>query len=432
MVYVLNSKGQPLMPTDRYGKVKHLLKEGKAKVKNRCPFTIQLLYETTDYAQPVTLGIDAGSKTIGVSATTEAEELYAAEVKPRNDIVDLLSSRREIRRGRRNRKTRYRAPRFNNRVHSKNKGWLAPSVENKIAAHERVVKLVKSILPITTVIVETAEFDIQRLKALEEGKPLPVGTDYQFGEQYNYYNTRQYVLFRDNYTCQCCHKSKDKKFHIHRIESRKTGGDAPGNLITLCKECHTLYHKGVIKLPKVKRKASYRDAAFMGIMRTTLIERLKAEYPELVIKNTYGYITKYNRERLKLDKSHMTDAFCIAKNFIAKRINESFLVVQKRRHNRQTHKCTISKGGVRKLNQSPKYVFGFQLFDKVKYNNTECFIFGRRTSGSFDLRQLDGTKVSAGISYKKLTLLEKRKTLLIERRERAASSPQLKLGVSAA
>lgn len=48
--------------------------------------------------------------------------------------------------------------------------------------------------------------------------------------------------------------------------------------------------------------------------------------------------------------------------------------------------------------------------------NQECFIFGRRSSGSFDIRLLDGTKLSAGVSYKKLKLIEKRKSYLIERR----------------
>ena len=130
-VYVLNMHGEPLMPCSPR-KARVLLKEGKARVAKRTPFTIKLLHGSAGYKQPITLGIDAGSKHIGVSATTEKYELYGAELTPRNDIVKLLSDRREFRRGRRFRKTRYRAPRFNNRVHSKHKGWLAPSVEVKI------------------------------------------------------------------------------------------------------------------------------------------------------------------------------------------------------------------------------------------------------------------------------------------------------------
>lgn len=162
-VYVLNKFGKPLMPCSPR-KARLLLNQKLAKVKNRTPFTIQLLYGSSGYKQPVILGVDAGSKTIGMSASTESQELFAAEVKPRNDVVNLLSTRREFRRTRRNRKTRYRKPRFNNRVKSKHKGWLAPSVEVKIQEHITAIKRVCSILPISKVIVETAEFDTQRLK----------------------------------------------------------------------------------------------------------------------------------------------------------------------------------------------------------------------------------------------------------------------------
>ena len=107
MVYVLSKNGTPLMPTERHGKVRRMLKEGKAKVVIRTPFTIQLLYDSELYTQPITLGIDAGSKTVGLSATTEEKELFASECELRSDIVENLSSRRESRRTRRNRKTRH-------------------------------------------------------------------------------------------------------------------------------------------------------------------------------------------------------------------------------------------------------------------------------------------------------------------------------------
>ena len=119
-VYVLNKHGESLMPCSP-GKARLLLKQQKACVVKRTPFTIKLLYGSTGYKQPITLGVDAGSKHIGISATTEKCELYREEATPRNDAVDLLSARRAFRRNRRNRKIRYRAPRFNNRVHSKHK-----------------------------------------------------------------------------------------------------------------------------------------------------------------------------------------------------------------------------------------------------------------------------------------------------------------------
>lgn len=263
MVYALNSNGQPLMPTKRYGKVRRLLKSGQAVVINRCPFTIQLMYENTTHTQPVSLGVDAGSKTIGLSATTKDKVLYEAEVTLRNDIVELLSTRRQNRRTRRNRKTRYRQPRFSNRIQSKNKGWLAPSVQQKVDTHLKVVEDVCKILPISKIIVEVASFDIQKIK-----NPDIEGTNYQQGEQLNFWNVREYVLFRDGHTCQRCKgKSKDKVLNVHHIESRKTGGDAPNNLIALCETCHKGYHAGTVSLPKtIHRGMFFKDATFMGIM----------------------------------------------------------------------------------------------------------------------------------------------------------------------
>ena len=416
MVYVLDIDGQPLMPTARHGKVRRLLNSHLAKVVKRCPFTIQLLYQSTKEIQPVSLGVDAGSKHIGLAATTEQKVLYQEELTPRNDVVKLLSAKRACRHSRRNRKTRYRKPRFNNRVHSKHKGWLAPSVEVKIQEHITAIKNICKILPTSEIHVETAEFDLQRLKAMEEGKTFPVGTDYQLGEQYDFYNTRQYVLHRDGYTCQCCGvHDKDVKLHVHHIESRQTGGNAPNNLITLCEHCHKALHEGKIKLPKGKKRGkSHRDAAFMGIMRNTLLERLKKEV-SVPVMMTYEYITKYWREKADLEKSHINDAICISKHPYTKPLDTYYLTKVVRHHNRQIHKANFSKGGIRKRNQAPYLVKGFRLFDKVLYQGKEYFIFGRRTTGYFDIRTLDGTKANKGsVSYKKLRIQDTAKAYLKE------------------
>lgn len=416
MVYVLDIDGQPLMPTARHGKVRRLLNSHLAKVVKRCPFTIQLLYQSTKEIQPVSLGVDAGSKHIGLAATTEQKVLYQEELTPRNDVVKLLSAKRACRHSRRNRKTRYRKPRFNNRVHSKHKGWLAPSIEVKIQEHITAIKNICKILPASEIHVETAEFDLQRLKAMEEGKTFPVGTDYQLGEQYDFYNTRQYVLHRDGYTCQCCGvHDKDVKLHVHHIESRQTGGNAPNNLITLCEHCHKALHEGKIKLPKGKKRGkSHRDAAFMGIMRNTLLERLKKEV-SVPVMMTYGYITKYWREKADLEKSHINDAICISKHPYTKPLDTYYLTKVVRHHNRQIHKANFSKGGIRKRNQAPYLVKGFRLFDKVLYQGKEYFIFGRRTTGYFEIRTLDGTKANKGsVSYKKLRIQDTAKAYLKE------------------
>ena len=414
MVYVISSNGHPLMPTTRHGKVRRMLNAGLATVVKRCPFTIKLTYATKETTQPVSLGVDAGSKHIGISATTKDKVLYESEVMLRNDIVDLLSTRRELRRGRRSRKTRYRKPRFNNR--NKGAGWLAPSVSERVESHLTVVRHVCEILTVSHITVEVASFDIQKIK-----NPYIKGEEYQQGEQLGFWNIREYVLFRDGHVCQCCKgKSKDKVLNVHHIESRKTGGDAPNNLITLCNTCHKSYHNGTVVLPKsIKRGMHFRDAAFMGIMRWAFYSRLKEIYQpsDINVCMTFGYITKSTRIAQNLPKEHYIDARCISGNPKAKPNGEVFYQKKVRCHNRQIHKCKINRGGVKRLNQAEYTVKGFRLFDKVQYKDSMYFVFGRRSSGFFDIRSLDGTKVNKGsISCKKLKLIETKSYYLMERR----------------
>lgn len=414
MVYVINKKGQALMPTERFGKVRRLLKNGLAHVVCRIPFTIQLDYETTNFVQSISLGVDAGSKYIGISATTNKKELYAADVELRNDIVEKLSTRREQRRTRRYR-LRYRKARFNNRISSKRKGWLAPSIENKIQTHLIVIEKIHKFLPITNIVVETASFDIQKIK-----NPSISSKEYQQGEQFDFFNVREYVLFRDKHTCQYCKgKSKDNVLNVHHIESRKTGGNAPNNLITLCETCHKKYHKGEIQL-KLKRGKTFRDAAFMGIMRLTFYDRLNSMYPN--VSMTFGYITKNTRILSNLPKEHYVDARCISGNPQAKPLEYYFYQKKVRCQNRQIHKAKILKGGKKKLNQAPFLVKGYRLFDLVEYQKELYYIFGRRSSGFFDIRRLDGTKINNGsVSCKHIRLIDARKTLIIEKRVQGAS-----------
>ena len=218
--------------------------------------------------------------------------------------------------------------------------------------------------------------------------------------------------------CQCCKgKSKDKVLNVHHIESRKIGGNAPNNLITLCETCHKGYHNGSVKLPKsIHRGMSFRDAAFMGIMRKTLLSELRKIYPN--VKETYGYITKDTRITYNLPKEHYVDARCISGNPDAKPLGYYFYQKKARCHNRQIQKMSILRGGLRKNNQAEYLVKGFRLFDKVKHNSKEYFIFGRRKTGYFDIRNFFGEKVNKGsVSYKKLKFLETRHNMLTERRK---------------
>ena len=408
MVYVINKNGQPLMPTERHGKVRRLLRDKKAKVVRRCPFTIQLLYDTTTIVQEVSLGVDAGSKTIGLSATTNKKVLFEAEVTLRNDIVDLLSTRREMRKARRYRKTRYRKLRFNNR--KRKDGWFAPSVQQKINSHIIVIGKLHKILPIRRIVVEVASFDIQKIK-----NPNIQGEEYQQGEQLGFWNVREYVLFRDGHICQCCKgKSKDKTLNVHHIESRKTGGNAPNNLITLCETCHTKYHKGEISLPKkIHRGMKFNDAVFMGVMRWNLYNTLKDMY--LDVKVTYGYVTKHTRIQHGLQKTHYVDARCISKNAESVSAGNVFYIKKVRCHNRQIHKMTTNKGNYRKLNQSPYILNGYRLFDKVIYNGKIGFVSARRRNGSYRVRDIFWNSISEGVTFRKLKFVESRQYYLCDK-----------------
>ena len=413
-VYVINKRKEPLMPT-KPQKARKLLESGKAKIVKREPFTIQLLQATGETKQKITLGVDSGSKVIGLSATTGKKEVFASEVILRKDIVKLLATKRQNRRTKRNR-LRYRKPRFSNRTKSKKKGWLAPSIQHKIDTHLTVISKVCEILPISKIIVETASFDTQKLK-----NDKVEGYDYQNGDQLGFWNVREYVLFRDHHKCQHCKgKSKDKILNVHHIESRKTGGDSPSNLVTLCNTCHDDYHKGKIDL-KIKRGKSYRDAVFMGIMRWSFYNQLKEIYLPvgIEIQNTYGYLTKSKRIENNLPKEHCIDAYCIAGNLEAKLLNNVLIQKKIRHHNRKIHKAKIQKGGKRKRNQSSYLVKGFRLFDKVNYKGQKCFITGRRATGYFALKTIDYTKVHNSAKSKELELVKARGSFITQNIERS-------------
>ncbi len=264
-VYVLNCHGQPLMPCQPRN-ARLLLKEGKAKVVKMVPFTLQLLYGSSGYKQEVSLGIDAGTHHIGVSATTQQKVLFEAEVQPRSDIQELLATWRQFRRARRKRKTRYRKAKFLNR--NKAKGWLAPSVEHKVESQMKTIRLVHRLLPVRRLTIEVAQFDIQKIQ-----NPEIEGKAYQEGPQLGFWNVREYVLARDGHTCQWCKgKSKDCILNVHHIESRKTGGESPDNLITLCQTCHALIHR-THQEHKIERKSrGFRDATQMSIIRWRILD----------------------------------------------------------------------------------------------------------------------------------------------------------------
>lgn len=388
MVYVIDQDGQPLMPTNRHGKIKHLIKSGKAKVVRRCPFTIKLLYRSTNYIQKLTLGQDTGGGTHGNAVYTEYGKIvYMSKVIVRNDITDKMIRRAMYRRNRRSRKTRYRKPRFLNCKNSIRDNRLSPTMISKIQSHKKEIEFIKSILPITTLVIETGKFDTHLMKNPILANERIKHWGYQKGANYGFENTKAMVLNRDNYKCQYCKgKHRDSKLEVHHIIFRSQGGsDEADNLITLCHTCHKALHDGKINPNfKGKRKSNLKYATQMNSIRKQLLRI----YPEAI--ETFGVVTKANRLSLGLEKDHHIDAcviasggrpFTFATNMVFIKRDVAKGDYQKTKGIRSEQSITTGK------------IQGFKKFDKVKYFGKEYFIKGRMNTGYAILMDIEGNKI---------------------------------------
>lgn len=385
MVYVIAQDGKPLMPCSN-SIARLLLKQGKAKVKKREPFTIKLTYETTNYTQDLTLGVDTGSGTIGTAVSRDNGDIvYMSEVAVRNDITDKMTRRAKYRKNRRNRKTRYRKARWLNRTNSIKNDRFSPTMQSKLHSHVKEIEYIKSILPITKMVFETGQFDTHLMKNPSLANPKVKHWGYQKGTNYGFENTKAMVLNRDNYTCQYCRgKHKDSKLEVHHIVFRsQNGSDEADNLITLCHTCHKALHDGKINLKlSGKAKGNLKYATQMNTIRKQLF-RL---YPSAI--ETFGYVTKANRLRLGVSKEHYYDACTIATQ------GNSFTV----KSNLYKKKC-VPDGDFQKTkgvrSEQPittGKICGFRKFDKVKYLGKEYFIKGRMSTGYAVLMDIDGNK----------------------------------------
>jgi len=372
-----------------------LLKEKKAKVIRTNPFTIKLLKETTNYKQQITAGMDAGSKTIGCAAISDGKVVYQSEVTIRDDIKNKMTQRRQYRRTRRSRKVRYRKARFNNRG---KEGKIAPSIKSKIDSHIREKNFVESILPITKWKVELAAFDIHKIT-----NPEVNGIGYQNGNQKGFYNVKAFVLNRDNYTCQQC-KKQNVKLECHHIVYRSKGGsNAPSNLITLCEKCHKDVHNDKISLKATKSKTKY--ATEMGIVKSQL-KKSKWKFVE-----TFGYLTKYNREQLlKLPKTHANDAIAIC--YGGKNVISDDKIYYKRHVSKGDYQQTKGKRSEKKMPTGK--LFGLRKFDLINTVKGIGFVKGKRSSGYFSICDIFNNVISSSVKVKtECTRIQARKTTLI-------------------
>ncbi len=392
------------------------------------PFTIQLCFETTSHTQSVTLGVDTGSQSVGVAATSNGCVLFQAEVRLHTDISEKLTQRRTYRRARRSRKTRYRAPRWANRRRAE--GWLPPSISSKLAATLKAIHFVASLLPVCQVNVEIASFDMQKMR-----DPEITGVSYQQGSLFGY-QVREYVLEKWHRTCVYCGK-KDTALQIeHLVPKARGGSDSVGNLTLACQPCNQ--RKGnqtasEFGFPHLQAQAllSLRDAAHVSALKTSLVAQLLQQFGKARVQVRYGYQTKYQRiQILDLPKSHTNDAVAIACE-IGEMVRPLETVYgirclprgQYQRFNGllSSHKCW-----------APRKVRGFKLYEVVEVQGDVGYIAGRREKGAFIIKDVTSGKNRAEVTPRKLVrvarptqgfLIAQKPILGSIRKEGGASSP---------
>lgn len=404
LVFTINKNGEKLMPC-KPSKARKLLRDNKAKIVGHKPFTIQLLYGSSGYKQNIKLGIDLGAKHIGVAITTEDKVLAKGEIELRDDVSSLLETRKIYRRSRRDRKTRYREPRFLNRTKSKKKSWLPPSILSRINNSFMWIDKFTSLLPNPKVSIEVGKFDVAKMI-----NPKIEGIDYQTGQTYGYHDIRYFVFARDNYTCQVC-KKKDKILQTHHIVyTSKGGSNRADNLITVCIDCHTSKnHKegGILYdwMVKDKKVKSYKEAPFINTLRLRVFNK----YPNASI--TYGSTTTPRRKELGLEKTHYNDAIAISGiEDIGSNTDNIFKIKQFRKKKRSLHEATARKGRKtqnttqKRNSKNTKYQKGYYLNDKVRAFGKVGFISGF-TSGGCYIKDIEGNYITIpDKTYKQVSL----------------------------
>jgi 5-methylcytosine-specific restriction endonuclease McrA len=401
-VFVLNIRKEPLMPTS-CRKARLLLKTGKAVVVKRFPFTIRLTYVTGENKQKVSCGIDSGYSKIGFSCITNNQELIRGTVEVDNFTSKHLLEKQTYRRNRRN-KLRYRSPRFLNRV--RHSSWLPPSVERRYQTHVHLINRLKQILPISDIVVEVGNFDIQKLN-----NPDISGKDYQQGSLYNYSNLKSFILTREKHTCQLCNKTnlKTNKWRLHHIIPRSKGGtDKPDNIALLHESCHNELHKRSL-YKQLKKNKQYKESTFMNIVKNRFQEDLNCSL-------TYGYETFVKRSELKLSKSHSNDAFVMMGGTDQTRSIE-YAVKQKRRNNRSLQ---LNRKGFKPSIRKQRY--HLQPGDLVRVEKDIIEVIGTHCLGT-RVMVLDKKNKKVSISIKKISWYFNNNSLVFKKGVVVNSSP---------
>jgi 5-methylcytosine-specific restriction endonuclease McrA len=305
-VLVLDQEMRSLMPCTP-ARARLLLKQKKAAVLRRYPFTL-ILRDARPKAvvQPLRLKIDPGSKTSGLALTSDAtgEVVWAAELTHRGQQVhQALQKRAAVRRGRRQRHTRYRKPRFLNR--RRPKGWLPPSLISRVRNVETWVARLRRWCPIGALSYEAARFDTQALQ-----NPEIAGTDYQHG-QLSGYELKEYLLLKWGHQCAYCKQMGIPLQVEHIVPKMRGGSNRVTNLTLACEHCNQKKGNRTAQefgFPHLQAQAlqPLKDAAAVNSTRWALYERLKST--GLPIETSTGGRTKWNRKQRGIPKAHWLDA----------------------------------------------------------------------------------------------------------------------------
>lgn len=397
-VLVLSKRKQPLMPCHP-ARARALLREGKAAVYRRYPFTIILKERDDGERQSVAFKVDPGSKTTGIALVADFKRgrrvVWAAALSHRGQqIKDALASRSALRRGRRARHTRYRSARFDNRCRAE--GWLPPSLMSRVYNLMTWATRLRNAAPIASISLELVRFDTQLMQNAEIS-----GVEYQQGELAGY-EVREYLLEKWERKCAYCGK-KDTPLQIEHITPQARGGSHQvSNLTLACHDCNQ--RKGAqtaaeFGYPNVQKqaKAPLKDAAAVNTTRWRLWDALKAM--SLPVEVGTGGRTKFNRVQQHYPKAHWIDAACVGKSgaqVFAARNHVPLLIKATGRGSRQM--CRTDKYGFpSRYRLRQKRHYGFQTGDMVqaivpsgKYTGKHTGRVACRATGSFDIKITTG------------------------------------------
>jgi 5-methylcytosine-specific restriction endonuclease McrA len=405
-VFVLDTNRKPLTPC-KPSLARKLLKVGKAKVFRLYPFTIILRKEVADDPQPVTLKIDPGSKVTGLAILLGSDLIWVAQLTHRGQAIKAsLDSRRSLRRGRRSRHTRYRQARFLNRTRPK--GWLAPSLRHRVETTLTWVNKLSRLAPVRTIFQELVRFDLQQIE-----NPEISGIEYQQGVLAGY-EVREYLLAKWKRRCAYC-GVENVPLQIEHIHPKALGGtDRISNLCLACKPCNTKKGTKDIKIflakkPDVLKKIlaqsqrPLKDASAVNSTRWALFNRLNETGK--VIATGSGGLTKFNRIRLELPKTHFFDAACVGDTPSISVLANQPLNIKATGHGSRQMCRTDKFGFPSRYVPRFKLVKGFQTGDMVKAVVTSGKKIGTytgrvavRSTGSFNISVAQG--LIQGISHK--------------------------------